>query len=53
MEAPEFLRRSRLIIYGIIVLGCAYPTLAYEYELTAHAALTAAIVEGYNESGLA
>ncbi len=48
MEAPELLRGSLRVIIIFIVLGCAYPLPAYEYELAAHAALTASIVEGYN-----
>ena len=53
MEAPEFLRRFGLSLVSVIIVGCAYPLPVFEYELSAHAALTSAIVDVYNKGNAA
>lgn len=51
MEAPEllaFLRRWGLGLSAIFAIGILYPLPAKDYEISAHAALTNAIINAYN-----
>ncbi len=51
MEAPEFLsfvRRWGLGLGAVFAFGILYPLPARDYEISAHAALTNAIIEKYN-----
>lgn len=53
MEAPELVRFVRLWGWGlgvILVVGVAYPLPARDYEISAHAALTNAIIDTYNNA---
>ncbi len=51
MEAPEFvrfIRRWGLGLGVVFIVGIFYPLPARDYEISAHAALTNAIIEKYN-----
>jgi len=51
MEAPElinFCRRWGLGFVGAVMMGVMYPLPAQDYEISAHAALTSAIIDTYN-----
>ncbi len=51
METPElvgFIRRWGLGIGAVFAVGLLYPLPAKDYEISAHAALTSAIIDKYN-----
>ncbi len=50
MEAPGFLGKKLWVVAGLILLGCSVPRTVFEYEISAHAALTAAIIDAYNKN---
>ena len=50
METRTFLRKWWLAGIGVITLGMVFPYPVFEYEISAHAALTAAIIETHNRA---
>ena len=51
MEAPEFIKSLRgwgLGLSVVFITGILYPLPARDYEISAHAALTSAIIDKYN-----
>lgn len=50
MEAPEFLRQWGWGLAVLFIVGTAFPLPVFDYEVSTHAALTAAIIDAYNKS---
>lgn len=48
MEIRAFLREWGLAFSVVCVVGITFPLTVFDYEISAHAALTAAIIDSYN-----
>ncbi len=47
MEAAKFVRRYGLATAAVILCGISFPTTVFEYEISAHSALTSAMFDEY------
>ncbi len=50
MEAPGSIRKKLWAVAVLVVLGVGVPRPVFEYELSAHTALTGAIIDAYNKN---
>ena len=48
METAKFLRNWGLALGAVCVFGILFPVTVYDYEISAHAALTNAMIDSYN-----
>ncbi len=50
METPEFLKNWGWGLAVVFITGVAFPVTVFDYEISAHAALTAAIIDAHNSA---